>query len=60
MTLMNGTEPDADPKVDVLSVAPPLAPLAMPKQILTRESGGFWRGVGTLLSQLRRDLGRAG
>ena len=39
---------------------PPLAPLAMPKQVLTRDAGPRWRGFGALVALLGRDLGRAG
>ncbi|WP_158569374.1 hypothetical protein [Pseudotabrizicola alkalilacus] len=52
----------ADPLTvtDGRGAEPPLAPLAMPKQVLTREARPMWRGFGALLSLLRRDLGRAG
>ncbi|WP_349036805.1 hypothetical protein [Pseudotabrizicola sp. 4114] len=46
--------------MDMRAAEPPLAPLAMPKQVLTRRARPMWRGLGALLSLLRRDLGRAG
>ncbi|MDO9637033.1 MAG: hypothetical protein Q7J44_00660 [Pseudotabrizicola sp.] len=45
---------------DLGGVEPPVAPLAMPKQTLTREAGPLLRGFGAVLSLLRRDLGRVG
>lgn len=51
---------DGPDGADLSVLAPPVAPLAMPRQILTREAGPVWRGFGAILSLLRRDLGRAG
>lgn len=45
--------------LDLSVLEPPVAPLAMPKQVLTREAGSGWRGLG-LFAVFRRDLGRAG
>lgn len=60
MTFLNAIPAETATEVTALDMAPPLAPMNMPKQVLTREPGALWRGFGTLLSQLRRDLGRAG
>lgn len=46
--------------MDLSVLAPPMAPLAMPKQTLTREAGPLWRGCVAVLSLLRRDMGRVG
>lgn len=62
MTLSDSTALDVSPELDMLEVAPPLAPLAMPKQILVRARHPIWRwpGIGAVLSLLSRNLGRAG
>ncbi|MFN4153806.1 MAG: hypothetical protein ACK4HF_04075 [Paracoccaceae bacterium] len=60
MTISDQADRDAALCVDLHDVAPPLAPLAMPKQVLRRRSRPLWRGFGAVLSLLRRDLGRAG
>ena len=45
------------------SFAPPFAPLAMPKQVLTPEAGGFARMIGFFangLAQLKHSFRRIG
>ncbi|WP_146036537.1 hypothetical protein [Pseudotabrizicola formosa] len=53
-------ETHPDDGIDPDGLLPPVAPLAMPKQILTREAGPLWRGLGMVLALLRRDMGRVG
>lgn len=60
MTIVMTAKADADPEDVSSGLEPPVAPLAMPKQVLTREAGPLWRGFGAVLSLLRRDLGRVG
>lgn len=60
MTISQQVDSEAAFWVDLQDVSPPVAPLAMPKQVLSRDAGPFWRGLGGLTSLLRRDLGRAG
>lgn len=60
MTIAQTATPDAEPEIMTGGFEPPVAPLAMPKQTLTREAGPLWRGFAAVFSLLRRDLGRVG
>jgi len=60
MTTTDTFSADASLCVDLRVPEPPLAPLAMPKQVLTRETNSLARAFGAFVSILRRDLGRIG